>query len=191
MAWGCLNRARRPSRKPTISVAWYCAAQPAHHKGHRDLTPARIGPAHNCYLGYTGAARQDRLDLGGIDILTTGNHNTANAVIDEEPAICTPMPHVAGAIPAIVGMGGERCLGLAPIAAEKVRTAQPDLPRRADCMHLVACSCVTPASLDETHLHVQAGPTTGTDMVVAFVMTQVDGARARLCRSVYLADTAG
>src|SRR5262249_26784673 len=98
-------------------------SRPEHDTPRDPLTPLQISqPAHRRPLD-TRMRLQDRLDLGGRDVLASADDHVVLASRDEEVTLLVLPPHVPRREPAIA----ERRLGAARVSLHDPRCADADL----------------------------------------------------------------
>ena len=90
------------------------------HDRRHTLAPFRVGDAVHPRLQHRRVGQQRRLDLGGIDVLTTRDHQVVAPVEDIQKAFVVQAAQVAGAQPLARG----RC---ADVARTDDRAADEDL----------------------------------------------------------------
>src|SRR5207253_1259922 len=81
-------------------------------RGGDPLPPLEVGEADHRRLLDAGMRLQDRLDLGGRDVLAPANDHVVLAAGDEEIALLVPPPHVTRREPAVA----ERRLGASRVS---------------------------------------------------------------------------
>ena len=97
-----------------------------HDDGDGALAPALVGNADDGGVLHLRQLVDDALHLRGGDVLAAGDDHVLLAVGEIEEAVLVHVADVAAAQP-IAEEGGARLLGVAPVAARDLGTAQADL----------------------------------------------------------------
>ncbi|MCY1286701.1 hypothetical protein D9M70_356770 [compost metagenome] len=153
------------------------------------LAPLVAGDADHRALRHGRVAGEGGLDLGGIDVLATGNDHVLDPVADVDETLLVHVAAVAGVHPAAPQRlgGGFR---LVPVAHHHVRSAHHDLADGA-ARHLVVLG------IDDAHFHAdrrQAGrvhPAAGLAFGAVMLRQQRGGQRRQFGHAVALGEAGG
>ena len=151
-----------------------CGSGVEHHAGQHFLFAHRVGHGHHGRLVHQRVGEQERLDLGGGNVLARAADDVLAPVHEAQHAAGIARDDVAGVKPAAAprGLGG---LGVVQVTAEEVLARRG---RRMAHPHLAGLAVGHLGARFVHHAHLQAG------------LGAAKGARADLARRVVVGDDA-